>query len=82
MREVLVDLEKDAEKGRDSAKEVANDVEEILDSYKRQQKGYLDEMDSIQQQIMNINNGVDLSMIDITTDCIDECKTGWYESDF
>ena len=33
-------------------------------------------MRSVVDQIHNINNNVDLVLIDISTDCIDQCKTG------
>ena len=53
-----------------------NDVREQLDSYKAKRERYLNEMKSVEDQIHNINSDVDLAMIDISTDCIDQCKTG------
>ena len=76
MREVLEDVKKDAKKGRDAANERANDVASLLDSYKQTRQGYLNEMSSAVDQIHNINSDVDLALIDISTDCIDKCKTG------
>ena len=55
---------------------MANDVASLLDSYKDKRQGYLNEMSSVVDQIHNINKDVDLALIDITTDCINECKTG------
>ena len=69
-----------AKKGRDAANVVASDVCELLNSYQEQYQGYLHKMTSLQQEIHNSNSDVDLSMIDITADCIDQCKTGWYQS--
>ena len=54
------------------------DVNEELDSYKAKRERYLNEMKSVQEQIHNINRDVNLAMIDISTDCIDQCKTGLY----
>ena len=75
-RDVLDYIKKQAKKGRDAAKEVVNDVREELDSYKKQRQGHLNEMKSVEEQIHNINSDVDLAMIDISRDCIDQCKTG------
>ena len=55
---------------------MANNVRELLDAYKERSQGYLNEMSSVQDQIHNINRDVDLAMIDISTDCVDQCKTG------
>ena len=76
LREVLGDIKNHAKKGRDAAREMANSVEELLNSYKERSQGYLNEMSSVKDQIHNINSNVDLAMIDISTDCIDQCKTG------
>ena len=76
LREVLSDLESNAKKGRDTAYEMASDVSFLLESYKKQRQGYLNEVSSVQQQIHYINSDVDLAMIDITTDCINQCRTG------
>jgi len=75
LREVLGDIKNHAKKGRDAAREMANSVEELLNSYKERSQGYLNEMSSVKDQIHNINSNVDLAMIDISTDCIDQCKT-------
>ena len=72
----MSDLEHHAKKGRDTANEVASDVNDLLDSYKKQRQSYLNEISSAKQQIHYINSDVDLAMIDITTDCINQCKTG------
>ena len=76
LREVLEDIKNQAKKGRDAAKEMVNNVKELLQSYTQRSQGYLNEMSSVQDQIHNINRDVDLAMIDISTDCIDQCKTG------
>ena len=76
LREVLEDIKNQAKKGRDTAKEIANDVKELLESYTQRSQGYLNEMSSVRDQIHNINRDVDLAMNDISTDCIDHCKTG------
>ena len=55
---------------------MAIDVNDLLDSYKKQRRGYLDEILSVQQQIHYINSNVDLAMIGITADCISQCRTG------
>ena len=55
---------------------MANDVASLLDTYKQKRRGYLNEMSSVVDQIHNINKDVDLALIDITTDCINQCKTG------
>ena len=71
----MSDLESNAKKGRDTASEMASDVSDLLDSYKKQRQGYLDEMSSVQQQIHYINSDLDLATIDVTTDCISQCRT-------
>ena len=76
MRNVLQNIKRHAKKGRASAKETADDIKDLLDSYKQQRQGYLDEMASVEEQIHNINRNVDLAMIDISADCINQCKTG------
>ena len=55
---------------------MANDVASLLDTYKQKRQGYLNEISSVVDQIHNINSDVDLALIDITTDCINQCKTG------
>ena len=75
MREVLEDLNSQAKNGRDAAKEMSNNVKELLQSYTQRIQAYLNEMSSVEDQIHNINRGVDLVMVGISTDCIDQCKT-------
>ena len=58
---------------------MASDVNALLDSYKKQRQGYLDDIFSLQQQIHYINSDVDLAMIDITSDCINQCRTGRFD---
>ena len=59
---------------------MANNVQELLESYTQRSQGYLNEMSSVEDQIHNINRDVDLAMIDISADCINQCKTGVYRS--
>ena len=75
LRDVLSDLERNANKGRDTANEMSSDVNDLLDSYKKQYQGYLDEIPSAQQRIHYIKSDVGLAMIDVKTDCINRCKT-------
>ena len=55
---------------------MASDVASLLESYKQKRQGYINEMSSVVDQIHNINKDVDLALIDISTDCINQCKTG------
>ena len=82
LREVLEDIKNQAKKGRDAAKEMADNVKELLESYTQRSQGYQNEMASVEDQIHNINRDVDLAMIDISTDCINQCKTGAWRTYF
>ena len=76
---MLKNIKRHAKKGRASAKATADDIKDLLDSYKQQRQSHLNEMTSIEDQIHNINGKVDLAMIDISADCINQCKTGKWE---
>ena len=52
------------------------DAKGLLDSHKERYQGHVDEMSSIEDQIHNINSEFDIAVMDISADCIDQCKTG------
>ena len=76
LREVLEDIKNHAKKGRETAQEKVDDIRELLDSYEQRREGYSNEMSSVEDQIHNVNGNVDLAIIDISADCISQCKTG------
>ena len=73
---MLSDIKDNSQKGKDTASDKAEEMRMLLEAFAKRRDAYEADLDSIQTQIHNINTNVDLAMIDISTDCISQCKTG------
>ena len=78
LREALADVKAQATKGKESAAKKLEETTLLLKEYTTQHEGHTAEMQRVQEQIQTINSDVDMAVLDISTDCIDKCKTGLY----
>eukprot|EP00112_Aurelia_sp_Birch-Aquarium-sp1_P001545 Seg1167.1 transcript_id=Seg1167.1/GoldUCD/mRNA.D3Y31 product="hypothetical protein" protein_id=Seg1167.1/GoldUCD/D3Y31 len=75
LRSALSDAKTQASAGKAKAATKLSETEELLEHYKAEQKRHQDEMANAQNQIQIINSQIDTSVLDISTDCIDTCRT-------
>ena len=76
LREALADVKAQATKGKETAAKKLGETALLLREYTTQHEGHTAEMQRVQKQIQTINSDVDMAVLDISTDCIDKCKTG------
>ena len=62
--------------GKKKADRVVQETTTLLTQTEAEQKGYTTNMGNLLEQIRGINSNIDNSVLDISTDCLDKCKTG------
>ena len=63
-------------KGKETAVKVLSETEKLLKRYETEEAGHNKEMQRIRDQIQMLNSKIDISILDVSTDCIDKCRTG------
>eukprot|EP00794_Sanderia_malayensis_P008625 gene8625-9555_t len=62
-------------KGREAAGTVYSDVEELYNGHVRRKTEYDEEAVKAEKEILKTNQNIDQQVLDISTNCIDKCKT-------
>ena len=76
VQEALSDFKVQASKGKTKASEMVAETQQLLDRYKAEETSHRDEMLRVRNQIQKIDSHIDASIMDISTNCIDKCRTG------
>ena len=82
LHEALADVKAQAVKGKERAVKVFFETEKLLERYETEEAGHNKEMQRIRDQIQVLNSKIDISILDVSTDCIDKCRTGAFETNF
>ena len=78
LRNALSDAKTQASTGKEKAATKLSETTQLLEHYRTERQRHQDEMASAQNQIQTINSQIDASVLDISTDCIDTCRTGMF----
>ncbi len=75
-RDALGEIKEQMRKGKESATGVYSDVLEQYNNHVERKLQHEAEMERVQAEIFEANQNVDQDILDISTNCIDKCKTG------
>ena len=76
MREALEGIQTDIVKGSEDAAKVLKDIEQDYEAHKQRKANFEAEMNSVHKEVQQRNTDIDTAIFDISTNCIDKCKTG------
>eukprot|EP00794_Sanderia_malayensis_P021371 gene21371-23454_t len=74
-RNSLTDVKDQITKGKEAASTVYSDVEELYNGHVRRKAEYDEEATRAEKEILKSNLNIDQQVLDISTNCIDKCKT-------
>eukprot|EP00794_Sanderia_malayensis_P008626 gene8626-9556_t len=74
-RNSLTDVKDQITKGKEAASTVYSDVEELYSGHVRRKTEYDEEATRAEKEILKSNLNIDEQVLDISTNCIDKCKT-------
>eukprot|EP00794_Sanderia_malayensis_P008627 gene8627-9557_t len=74
-RNSLTDVKAQITKGKEAASTVYSDVEELYNGHVRRKAEYDEEATRAEKEILKSNLNIDQQVLDISTNCIDKCKT-------